>query len=91
MKKYQVYIVINVTCQEVYFGAMTEALEELFVSVYPREVSHWDLDKHHVSVPVLISRELTFDEAIADLSDLETKALANPQGKKILHNFLLDR
>ena len=73
MKKYQVYIVINVTCQEVYFGAMSEALEELFASVNPPELSHWE-----------------FEEALADLLDLEEKALANPQGKKILHNSLLD-
>ncbi|MBR2363677.1 MAG: hypothetical protein IKA79_00610 [Lentisphaeria bacterium] len=90
MKKYQVYIVINVTCQEVYFGAMSEELEELFASVHPPELSHWELEQHHISVPVLISRDLSFEEALADLLDLEEKALANPQGKKILHNSLLD-
>ena len=90
MNKYQVYIVINVTCQEVYFGAMSEALEELFAAVNPPELSHWELEQHHISVPVLISRDLSFEEALADLLDLEEKALANPQGKKILHNSLLD-
>ena len=90
MKKYQVYIVINVTCQEVYFGAMSEALEELFATVHPPELAHWNLTEHHISVPVLISGELSSGEALAELADLETKALANPQGKKILHNILLD-
>ena len=90
MKKYQVYIVINVTCQEVYFGAMSESLEELFATVHPPELAHWELSEQHISVPVLISGDLSMEEAIVELSDLETKALANPQGKKILHNCLLD-
>ena len=90
MEKYQVYIVINVSIQEVYFGVTECSLDDIFVSVHPSETAHWDQKEHHISVPVLISSGLSFKEALVDLLDLEEKAFANPQGKKILHNILLD-
>lgn len=90
MNKYSVYILINVTCQEVYFGTSDMPLEEIFETVFPEETVHWDLKNHHISVPVLISKDLSMQEAVADLKDLEEKAFKNPQGKKILHNKLLD-
>ena len=89
-EKYIVYILINVTCQEVYFGMTHKTAEDIFVSVFPVETSHWDLKHHHISVPVLISKDLSREDALADLKDLEEKALKNPQGKKILHNCLLN-
>lgn len=90
MEKYQVYIVINVTLQEVYFGISQEELSEIFSTIHPAETRHWQLASHHISVPVLISKDLSYNEALAELKELEEKALANPQGKRILHNPLLD-
>lgn len=89
MEKYSTYILINVTLQEVYFGTTLSPVEEVLLSL-PEEIRHWDTLREHISIPILISKDLLFEEAILDLADLEEKALSDPQGKKILHNLLLD-
>jgi len=84
MEKYTVYLLINVTLQEVFFG-MTENVNESADSL-PPEIAHWDLLNHHISNPVMIEEELLQEEAVSAIRDLEEKARKNPQGKTILHN-----
>ena len=84
MEKYTVYLLINVTLQEVFFG-MTEDLNESVDSL-PPEIAHWDLLNHHISNPVMIEEALALEEAVSTIRSLEEKALKNPQGKTILHN-----
>ncbi len=84
MEKYTVYLLINVTLQEVFFG-MAGGLNES-VEAPPPEIAHWDLSNHHISNPVMIEEELLQEEAVSAIRDLEEKARKNPQGKTILHN-----
>ena len=84
MEKYTVYLLINVTLQEVFFG-MAGNLNES-VDTLPPEIAHWDLLNHHISNPVMIEEALAFEEAAATIRTLQEKALKNPQGKTILLN-----
>ena len=84
MEKYTVYLLINVTLQEVFFG-MTGNVNES-ADALPPEIAHWDLLNHHISNPVMIEEALAFEEAVSTIRSLEEKALKNPQGKTILHN-----
>lgn len=91
MGGYLTYIVVNVTLQEVYFGLTNCELKEIFSTVFPPETAHWDHKKEYIGVPVLISKELSYESALLDLQDLVEKAFANPQGKTILKNHLLKK
>ncbi len=84
MEKFTVYLLINVTLQEVFFG-MTGDLNES-VDALPPEIAHWDLLNHHISNPVMIEEALALEEAVSTIRSLEEKALKNPQGKTILLN-----
>ena len=84
MEKYTVYLLINVTLQEVFFG-MAGNLNESVDSL-PPEIAHWDLQNHHISNPVTIEEALAFEEAVSTIRTLQEKALKNPQGKTILLN-----
>ena len=84
MEKYTVYLLINVTLQEVFFGMAGDLNES--VDSLPPEIAHWDLLNHHISNPVMIEEALAFEEAVSTIRSLEEQALKNPQGKTILHN-----
>ena len=84
MKKYTVYLLINVTLQEVFFGMAGNPNEN--VDALPPEIAHWDLLNHHISNPVMIEEALAFEDAVSTIRALQEKALKNPQGKTILLN-----
>lgn len=88
MQKYIIYVLINVSLQEVFFG-ITTALEQILTDV-PPEMAHWDLNDHHISNPVIIEEELLFPEAVSTLRTLQENALENPQGKTILLNGIVN-
>lgn len=88
MQKYIVYVLINVSLQEVFFG-ITAALEQIAADV-PPEMAHWDLNDHHISNPVIIEEELLIQDAVAALRILQENALKNPQGKTILLNGIVN-
>ena len=84
MEKYTVYLLINVTLQEVFFGMTGNPNES--ADTLPPEIAHWDLLNHHISNPVMIEEALAFEEAVSTIRTLQEKALKNPQGKTILLN-----
>lgn len=84
MRNYTVYVLINVSLQEVFFG-LTGNLEKIF-SDMPAELAHWDLKEHHISNAVMIEEDLPHAEALSTIRTLQENALKNPQGKTILLN-----
>ena len=84
MEKYSVYLLMNRSLEEVFFGMIKSCGaddEEL-----PGEIAHWDWRNHAISNPVMMAEELLFDEAICEIRTLQESVKKNPQGKKLLEN-----
>ena len=84
MDEFMVYVFVNITLQEVYFGmnCSTKADE----TQLPEEICHWDFYTHAIANPVMVETGISEKEAAAVIQELQEKALRNPQGKKILLN-----
>ena len=82
METYTVYLLINSSVQEVYFG-LTENLNATGCTL-PEEIRHWDLCKHYISNPVMIEEDLTMEAALLLIEELQEKTLRNPQGKTLI-------
>lgn len=83
MELFTVYLLINTSIQEVYFG-YTKDLNS--AGSIPAEISHWDFREHNISNPVMIEEKLLPEEAVALIGDLQEKTLRNPQGKTLVPN-----
>ena len=84
MKKYVVYLFVNISLQEVFFGmAVSSGADDAEV---PPEISHWDFCTHAIANPVMIEEDISEEEARTLIRELQEKGLKNPQGKKILMN-----
>ena len=84
MEKYSVYLLINRSLEEVFFGMVKTSGsqdEEL-----PGEISHWDWCSHAIANPVMMSEELLHDEAVREIAALQESVRKNPQGKTLLEN-----
>ena len=84
MEKYTVYLLVNSTLQEVYFGMcvdLNRGIDEL-----PAEIVHWKFGDHYISNAVMIEEELSETEAYEVIREVQEKSLRNPQGKQILLN-----
>ena len=84
MEKYSVYLLINRSLEEVFFGMVktgSTSDEKL-----PEEISHWDWCRHAIANPVMMSEELLFDEAVREIRTLQESVQKNPQGKTLLEN-----
>lgn len=84
MKKYMVYLFVNISLQEVFFG-MADGSDPGNAEV-PDEISHWDFSTHAIANPVMIEEDISEEKARGLIADLQEKSLKNPQGKKILMN-----
>ncbi|MBO7146762.1 MAG: hypothetical protein J6W81_03330 [Lentisphaeria bacterium] len=85
MEKYTVYILINSSNKEVFFGYAPD-LNRLFAEPLPSELDHWDLRNDSITNPVMIEEDLILEEALSVIRTLQDNALRNPQGKTILLN-----
>jgi hypothetical protein len=84
MEKYAVYVLVNISLQEVYFGLsgdVNQAVDEL-----PCEIRHWEFGEHSISNAVIVEEDLLYEKALEVIRDLQEKSMKNPQGKKILIN-----
>lgn len=84
MEEFVVYVFVNITLQEVYFGM--NASNKTEEAQLPEEISHWDFTSHAIANPVMVETGISEKEAVSIIHELQTKALRNPQGKKILMN-----
>ena len=82
MEKYAVYVLINVSLQELFFGF---AEMEKEIEALPPEIAHWDTENHRID-PVILEEALLLEEAAAAVWALQEKALRDPQGKTVLLN-----
>ena len=85
MEKYAVYVLVNSTLQEVYFGIsadLNQSVDEL-----PPEITHWEFGVHAVSNAVMVEEDLEKEAAFELVRELQEKSLRNPQGKTILLNL----
>lgn len=88
MRKYIVYLLINRSKEEVFFG-LTEDLNSIFAEC-PPEIAHWNLREDFITNPVMIEEELLQKNAVSLIHELQEKSLRNPQGKKILINQTIE-
>ena len=89
MEKYAVYVLVNISLQEVYFGLsgnVNQSADEL-----PCEIRHWEFGGHSISNAVIIEEDLLFEKALEVIRDLQEKSMNNPQGKKILINRIAEK
>ena len=84
MKEYVVYLFVNISLQEVFFGMADNS--DRSSAELPGEISHWDFCSHAIANPVMIEEGISEDEARLLIRELQEKSLKNPQGKKILMN-----
>lgn len=84
MEEFVVYVFVNITLQEVYFGMNSSANTE--EAQLPEEICHWDFCSHAIANPVMVETGISEQQAVAVIRELQIKALGNPQGKKILLN-----
>lgn len=87
MEKFVVYVFVNITLQEVYFGMNSSAGTD--DAQLPEEILHWDFCSHAIANPVMMETGISKTEAVAVIRELQEKALRNPQGKTILMNRLV--
>ena len=83
-EKYTVYLLVNSTLQEVYFGMcvdLNKGIDEL-----PGEIAHWEFGRHYISNAVMIEEDLAEEAAFEVIREVQEKSLRNPQGKTILLN-----
>lgn len=83
MEHFTVYLLINTSIQEVYFGYAEDLNSEASI---PPEIRHWDFREHNISNPVMIEEKLLLEEAVALIGDLQERTLRNPQGKTLVPN-----
>ena len=84
METYSVYLLINRSLEEVFFGMVKTSGsqdEEL-----PGEISHWDWCNHAIANPVMMTEKVLFDEAVKEILSLQESVKKNPQGKILLEN-----
>lgn len=82
-----VYVIINISLQEVYFGK-TFALREIY-DPFPEEISHWDQQNHQITNPMIVEEAADASAAKELLTDLIANAKRNPQGKTIIDTNLI--
>ena len=85
MDEFVVYVFVNITLQEVYFGMCADVNQE--IDALPSEITHWEFGTHYISNAVIIEEELSELEAFEVIREVQEKSLRNPQGKKILLNL----
>ena len=84
METYSVYLLINRSLEEVFFGMVKSSgtdNEEL-----PCEIAHWDWCNHAIANPVMMTEKVLFDEAVKEILSLQESVKKNPQGKILLEN-----
>ena len=84
MEKYSVYLLINRSLEEVFFGMISSGGSD--DGELPPEIGHWDWCNHAIANPVMMSEELLFEEAVREISTLQESVKKNPQGKTLLEN-----
>jgi len=83
-ERFFVYLLINNSCREVFFG-VTVSFQLLGESL-PEEIRHWRIGYDEIISPVIIEEDLTQEEALAVLQEVQEKAIRDPQGRTILRN-----
>lgn len=84
MERYTVYLLINTSVQEVFFGYTIDLNKPCSI---PEEITHWDFRNHNISNPVMMEEDLLLEEAVTLIADLQEKTLRNPQGKTLVPNI----
>lgn len=83
-EKYNVYLLMNRTLEEVFFGCVNTAGSG--DAEFPAEIAHWEWQTHAIANPVIMAEGLTFAEAAEEIRTLQISVLKNPQGKTLLEN-----
>lgn len=85
MEKYMVYLFVNSSLREVYFG-MNETASAGSAEL-PPEISHWDFCNHAICPPVMIEEGISEQDARLLILELQEKTCRDPQGKTLLVNL----
>ena len=83
-KTYSVYLIMNRTLEELFFGHVDNSGTQ--EAELPAEISHWDWCNHAIANPVIMAEKLSCEEALCEICSLQEKVKADPQGKKLLEN-----
>lgn len=83
-EKYNVYLLINRTLEEVFFGCVKTVSSD--DAVLPAEIAHWEWQTHAIANPVIMAEDLSLTEAVEEIRTLQISVQRNPQGKTLLEN-----
>ena len=87
-EKYNVYLLMNRTLEEVFFGCVNTAASS--DADLPAEIAHWQWQTHAIANPVIMAEGLSRTEAVEEIRSLQISVQKNPQGKTLLENRSLE-